>query len=54
MQKINFNNESSIIELTDNVTIIRNGEKITGDFEYLIPKIIHIKLSLKTKLKLKL
>ena len=31
-KKINFNNESSIIELIDDVTIIRNDEKITGDY----------------------
>ena len=29
---INYNNENSIIELIDNVTIIRNEEKITGDY----------------------
>ena len=31
-KKINFNNDTSIIELIDSVTIIRNGEKITGDY----------------------
>ncbi len=31
-KKINFNNTSSIIELIDNVTIIRDGEKISGDY----------------------
>ncbi len=31
-KKINFNNDTSIIELIDNVTIIRNEEKITGDY----------------------
>tara|TARA_B100000575_G_scaffold242872_1_gene206380 strand:+ start:1165 stop:1932 length:768 start_codon:yes stop_codon:yes gene_type:complete len=30
--KINFNNQSSIIELIDNVIIIRDGERITGDY----------------------
>ncbi len=30
--RINFNNNTSIIELIDNVTIIRNEEKITGDY----------------------
>ncbi len=35
---INFNNETSIIELTDNVTIIRNEEKITGDYGTLDTK----------------
>ena len=29
---INYSNENSIIELIDNVTIIRNEEKITGDY----------------------
>jgi len=31
-KKINFDNNTSIIELIDNVTIIRNEEKITGDY----------------------
>ncbi len=31
-KKINYNNETSIIELIDDVTIIRNEEKITGDY----------------------
>ena len=31
-KKINFDNDNSIIELIDNVTIIRNEEKITGDY----------------------
>jgi len=31
-KKINFDNDTSIIELIDNVTIIRNEEKITGDY----------------------
>ena len=31
-KKINFNNDSAIIELIENVTIIRDGEKITGDY----------------------
>ena len=37
-KKINFNNEESIIELIDNVVIIRNGEKITGDYGTLDTK----------------
>ena len=37
-KKINFNNEKSIIELNDNVTIIRNGEKVTGDYGTLDTK----------------
>jgi len=31
-KKINFDNDTSIIELINNVTIIRNGEKISGDY----------------------
>ncbi len=31
-KKINFDNETAIIELIEDVIIIRNGEKITGDF----------------------
>ncbi len=31
-KKINYNSESAIIELIDNVIIIRNNEKITGDY----------------------
>ena len=30
-KKINFNNETSIIELIDNI-IVRNQERITGDY----------------------
>ena len=31
-KKINFDSKTSIIELMDNVVIIRDGEKITGDY----------------------
>ena len=31
-KKINFDNDSSVIELIENVTIIRDGEKISGDY----------------------
>ncbi len=31
-RKINFDSDNSIIELIENVTIIRNDEKITGDY----------------------
>jgi len=31
-KEINFDNNTSIIELINNVTIIRNGEKISGDY----------------------
>ena len=37
-KKINFDNKTSIIELIDNVIIIRNGEKITGDYGTLDTK----------------
>tara|TARA_B100001057_G_scaffold6848_1_gene6251 strand:- start:536 stop:1297 length:762 start_codon:yes stop_codon:yes gene_type:complete len=37
-KKINFDNKTSIIELIDNVVIIRNGEKITGDYGTLNTK----------------
>ena len=37
-KKINFNSDSSIIELIDNVTIIRNEEKIIGDYGTLDTK----------------
>ena len=37
-KKINFDNKSSIIELIDDVVIIRNGEKITGDYGTLDTK----------------
>ena len=31
-KKINFDNNTALIELRDKVTIIRNGEKISGDY----------------------
>ena len=31
-KKINYNSDTSIIELIDEVTIIRNEERITGDY----------------------
>ena len=37
-KKINFDNSTSIIELIDNVTIIRGGEKISGDYGTLDTK----------------
>ena len=37
-KKINFDINTSIIELLDNVSIIRNGEKITGDYGILDTK----------------
>ena len=37
-KKINFDNATSLIQLSDNVTIIRNEEKITGDYGTLDTK----------------
>ena len=37
-KKINFDNNSSLIELIDDVIIIRNGENITGDYGTLDTK----------------
>ena len=37
-KKINFDSKTSIIELMDNVVIIRDGEKITGDYGTLDTK----------------
>ena len=52
-KKINFDNKTSIIELIDDVTIIRNGEKITGDYGTLDTKndSYKIKSNKKTKVK---
>ena len=50
---INFNHDTSIIELIDNVTIIRNEEKITGDYGTLdtINNSYKIKSNNKSKVK---
>ena len=37
-KKINYNNETSLIELIDDVTIIRDGEKVVGDYGTLDTK----------------
>ena len=52
-KRINFNNKTSIIELIDNVVIIRNGEKITGDYGTLdtINNSYKIKSNNKSKVK---
>ena len=52
-KKINFDNKTSIIELIDNVIIIRNGEKITGEYGTLDTKnnSYKIKSSNDTKVK---
>ncbi len=52
-KKINFNNKESIIELIDEVTIIRGEEKITGDYGTLdtANNSYKIKSNNKTKVK---
>ena len=52
-KKINFDNKTSIIELIDNVTIIRNGEKITGDYGTLDTKNDSYKIRSNKKTKVK-
>ena len=52
-KKINFDNDISIIELIDNVTIIRNGEKITGDYGTLDTKKNSYKIKSKDQTKVK-
>ena len=52
-KKINFNNETSLIELIDNVTIIRNGEKVTGDYGTLDTKNDSYKIKSKNQSKVK-
>ena len=51
--KINFNNETSLIELIDNVTIIRNGEKVTGDYGTLDTKNNSYKIKSNNQTKVK-
>ncbi len=52
-KKINFNNNTSIIELIDDVTIIRDGEKITGDYGTLDTKNNSYKIKSNNKSKVK-
>ena len=52
-KKINFDNDISIIELIDNVTIIRNGEKITGDYGTLDTKNNSYKIKSNNEAKVK-
>ena len=52
-KKINFNDNTSIIELIDEVTIIRNGEKITGDYGTLDTKNNSYKIKSNNKSKVK-
>ena len=52
-KKINFNNDTSIIELIDDVTIIRDGEKISGDYGTLDTKNDSYKIKSNNKSKVK-
>ena len=52
-KKINFDDKSSIIELIDNVSIIRDGEKISGDYGTLDTKNNSYKIKSKDKTKVK-
>ena len=50
---INFKSDKSIIELLENVTIIRNDEKITGDYGTLDTKNNSYKIKSKNETKVK-
>ncbi len=52
-KKIVYNGNTSIIELVDNVTIIRNDEKITGDYGTLDTKNNSYKIKSNDKTKVK-
>ncbi len=52
-KKINYNNKNSIIELIGDVTIIRNEEKITGDYGTLNTKNNSYKIKSNNKNKVK-
>ena len=52
-KKINYNNDSSIIELIENVTIIRGEEKITGDYGTLDTNNNSYKIKSNNKAKVK-
>ena len=52
-KKINFDNKTSIIELIDDVVIIRNGEKIIGDYGTLDTKNNSYKIKSKNQTKVK-
>ena len=53
-KKINYNNKTSIIELIENVTIIRNDEKITGDYGTLDTKNNSYKIKSNNQKKVKI
>ena len=52
-KKINFDNETSLIQLKDNVTIIRDGEKVTGDYGTLDTKNNSYKIKSNNQTKVK-
>ena len=52
-KKITFDNKSSLIELSDEVTIIRDGEKITGDYGTLDTKNNSYKIKSNNEAKVK-
>ncbi len=52
-KRINFDDKSSIIELMDSVSIIRDGEKISGDYGTLDTKNNSYKIKSKDKTKVK-
>ena len=52
-KKIKFDNKSSLIELIDDVTIIRDGEKIIGDYGTLDTKNNSYKIKSKNETKVK-
>ncbi len=52
-KKINFDNKTSLIELIDDVTIIRDGEKISGDYGTLDTKNNSYKIKSNNQTKVK-
>ena len=52
-KKINFNNKNSLIELMNDVVIIRNGEKVTGDYGTLDTKNNSYKIKSNNQTKVK-
>ena len=53
LNKINFDNETSLIQLKDNVTIIRDGEQVTGDYGTLDTKNNSYKIKSNNQTKVK-
>ena len=52
-KKIKFDNKSSLIELIDDVSIIRDGEKIIGDYGTIDTKNNSYKIKSKDETKVK-